>query len=169
MQNPVDYIPDDLNVWSFDTLRPDGVARVWVLNVLHQRSFKTTSRAQDTARSPGFFLYPYAPLDLHNFSRSSCTQRSVSCSSQGSHPLWLCRSCARPMTKPLLRVRWCIRWQRLLKEQGCYRQYSVDFTTLALSSPFASQPGPQTVVIRFVSPLPGSYIVDVPHASMPEE
>ncbi|CAE7525085.1 PIP5K2 [Symbiodinium necroappetens] len=41
MQNPVDYIPDDLNVWSFDTLRPDGVAR-------------------DTARSPGFFLYPYA-------------------------------------------------------------------------------------------------------------
>ena len=43
MQNPVDYIPDDLNVWSFDTLRPDGVARVWVLNVLRQRSFKGMS------------------------------------------------------------------------------------------------------------------------------
>ncbi|CAJ1383536.1 unnamed protein product [Effrenium voratum] len=40
LQNPVDNIADDVNVWSFDTLRPDGVAR-------------------DTARSQGFFLYPY--------------------------------------------------------------------------------------------------------------
>ena len=27
LQNPVDNIADDVNVWSFDTLRPDGVAR----------------------------------------------------------------------------------------------------------------------------------------------
>ncbi|CAK9070289.1 unnamed protein product [Durusdinium trenchii] len=40
LQNPVDNIADSENVWSFDTLRPDGVAR-------------------DTARSQGFFLYPY--------------------------------------------------------------------------------------------------------------
>eukprot|EP00434_Breviolum_minutum_P006549 symbB.v1.2.005781.t2/scaffold289.1/size287290/26 len=40
LQNPVNNIADADNVWSFDTLRPDGVAR-------------------DTARSQGFFLYPY--------------------------------------------------------------------------------------------------------------
>ncbi|CAE8590604.1 unnamed protein product [Polarella glacialis] len=39
--NPVINIPDAQNIWEFDTLRPDGVPR-------------------DTARYPGFFLYPYA-------------------------------------------------------------------------------------------------------------
>ena len=29
LQNPVNNIADSENVWSFDTLRPDGVARAW--------------------------------------------------------------------------------------------------------------------------------------------
>eukprot|EP00930_Biecheleria_cincta_P055124 TRINITY_DN41486_c0_g1_i1.p1 TRINITY_DN41486_c0_g1~~TRINITY_DN41486_c0_g1_i1.p1 ORF type:complete len:2351 (-),score=301.60 TRINITY_DN41486_c0_g1_i1:61-7113(-) len=40
MQNPVTNIADSVNVWAFDTLRPDGIGR-------------------DTARVQGFFLYPY--------------------------------------------------------------------------------------------------------------
>eukprot|EP00931_Biecheleriopsis_adriatica_P064212 TRINITY_DN39027_c0_g1_i1.p1 TRINITY_DN39027_c0_g1~~TRINITY_DN39027_c0_g1_i1.p1 ORF type:complete len:2314 (+),score=334.39 TRINITY_DN39027_c0_g1_i1:107-7048(+) len=40
MRNPINNIDDEVNLWSFGTLRPDGVER-------------------DTARFPGFFLYPY--------------------------------------------------------------------------------------------------------------
>ena len=64
MQNPEEYIADDLNVWSFDTLRPDGIARVWVSAARSEPKIcsKMFGTSQDTARSQGFFLYPYAPL-----------------------------------------------------------------------------------------------------------
>ena len=45
------------------------------------RHISSTSRAQDTARSPGFFLYPYAPLGrickVDKQSRSVIMRRAI--------------------------------------------------------------------------------------------
>ena len=66
LQNPVNNIADADNVWSFDTLRPDGVAREVSSDpvmVLVEMSLDTAvTWAKDTARSQGFFLYPYELL-----------------------------------------------------------------------------------------------------------
>ena len=55
-------IADADNVWSFDTLRPDGVARERALGSAVWRIVGQPPRTKDTARSQGFFLYPYEPL-----------------------------------------------------------------------------------------------------------
>ena len=59
LQNPVNNIADSENVWSFDTLRPDGVARAENSVDIYIRGRFLEPRAKDTARSQGFFLYPY--------------------------------------------------------------------------------------------------------------
>jgi hypothetical protein len=59
------------NVWSFDTLRPDGVAREVSSDIssdgegmrrVPRTQLSPAVWAKDTARSQGFFLYPYELL-----------------------------------------------------------------------------------------------------------
>ena len=117
--------------------------------------------AKDTARSQGFFLYPYEQLDLKEANQSSVAvirPRSRICCHcfcalvSGFRRLWWSHWCARspsqmrstPVKK--LAVERFICWK--LKKNWSLNLFH---WYVCLLKP--CQPGPQTIVIRFISPL----------------